>query len=602
MTVRGRRPRGRRLVGGARLDELRLKALEGRLEADLALGRAGELVPELEVLVAEHPFREHLRAQLMLALYRAGRQAEALAAYRQARQTLVAELGYRAGRAAAGSSTGGCSRRTPRSPAAVLPLLAPPRREKSGRSSPSCLADLVDFTATAERARPGGHSRLSKAVLRPHSLRARALRRQGREVHRRRGDGALRRSGCPRGRSRASGARGAGHPRLACRAERPQQVRIAVATGEAHVTFGELEHGRGADSRGRCRQHGGPAAGAAPETASSSASRRSVPRARDRVPGSWGPSRQRGRARPSGPGRRSACWRSPAPILRGTLAPSSVVSASSPPCTSGLPGPPPTLASARHDSRRPRHRQDAPGLRAATSATGADKPGWRQGRSLPYGEGVGFWALGEMVKAEAGILESDQRRRPTPSSKRQSDGRRRSGRGRGIATYLGALIGLARRGARQRRPPRRDVRGLGAFPRVARGRAPARAGLRGPALGRRCSPRFRRRARRPRQRRAAPRRGDGATRAARAPTRLGRRQGGALTISLPPLSESDTTRSSLLCWSASHVDTETHEALLARIGGNPLYAEQFCRMLLEHGRLEELPKASTASSRRAWST
>src|SRR6266545_3670528 len=77
----------------ARLNELRLAALEDRLDADLALGRAGELIPELELLVSEQPFRERLRAQLMLALYRAGRQAEALAAYRQARQTLVDELG-----------------------------------------------------------------------------------------------------------------------------------------------------------------------------------------------------------------------------------------------------------------------------------------------------------------------------------------------------------------------------------------------------------------------------------------------------------------------------------------------------------------------------
>jgi DNA-binding SARP family transcriptional activator len=59
----------------ARLDELRLVALEGRIEADLALGRHTELVAELEALVGEHPLREGLRGQLMLALYRSGRQA-----------------------------------------------------------------------------------------------------------------------------------------------------------------------------------------------------------------------------------------------------------------------------------------------------------------------------------------------------------------------------------------------------------------------------------------------------------------------------------------------------------------------------------------------
>jgi len=76
-----------------RLEELRLAALEDRIEADLALGRHGQLVIELERLVAEQPFRERLRAQLMLALYRSGRQADALAVYQRARRTLVDELG-----------------------------------------------------------------------------------------------------------------------------------------------------------------------------------------------------------------------------------------------------------------------------------------------------------------------------------------------------------------------------------------------------------------------------------------------------------------------------------------------------------------------------
>jgi DNA-binding SARP family transcriptional activator len=76
-----------------RLEELRLVALERRIDADLALGSAAELVAELEALVREHPLREQLRAQLMLALYRSGRQAEALDVYRQTRRLLVDELG-----------------------------------------------------------------------------------------------------------------------------------------------------------------------------------------------------------------------------------------------------------------------------------------------------------------------------------------------------------------------------------------------------------------------------------------------------------------------------------------------------------------------------
>ena len=76
-----------------RLEELRIAAIEQRIEADLALGRDHELVSELEALTVEHPFRERLAAQLMLALYRAGRQADALHAYQRARRVLVDELG-----------------------------------------------------------------------------------------------------------------------------------------------------------------------------------------------------------------------------------------------------------------------------------------------------------------------------------------------------------------------------------------------------------------------------------------------------------------------------------------------------------------------------
>jgi DNA-binding SARP family transcriptional activator len=82
----------------ARLEELRLVALEQRIDAELASGRHAELVGELEALVGEHALRERLRGQLMLALCRSGRQAEALEAYRQARRALVEELGIEPGR------------------------------------------------------------------------------------------------------------------------------------------------------------------------------------------------------------------------------------------------------------------------------------------------------------------------------------------------------------------------------------------------------------------------------------------------------------------------------------------------------------------------
>jgi DNA-binding SARP family transcriptional activator len=81
----------------SRLEELRLAALELRIDADLELGRSAQLIAELEKLVREHPLRERLRGQLMVALYRSGRQADALAAYQEGRRVLVEELGLEPG-------------------------------------------------------------------------------------------------------------------------------------------------------------------------------------------------------------------------------------------------------------------------------------------------------------------------------------------------------------------------------------------------------------------------------------------------------------------------------------------------------------------------
>src|SRR5262249_34668462 len=77
----------------ARLEEQRLAALEQRIAAELGLGLHAQLVPELEELVREHPLRERLRGQLMVTLYRCGRQADALEVYRSGRRLLDEELG-----------------------------------------------------------------------------------------------------------------------------------------------------------------------------------------------------------------------------------------------------------------------------------------------------------------------------------------------------------------------------------------------------------------------------------------------------------------------------------------------------------------------------
>ena len=84
-----------------RLEELRLAAVMDRIDCELALGRHDRVIGELEQLVAEHPLHERVSQQLMLALYRAGRQADALHVYRRTRETLVVRARDRTGQATA---------------------------------------------------------------------------------------------------------------------------------------------------------------------------------------------------------------------------------------------------------------------------------------------------------------------------------------------------------------------------------------------------------------------------------------------------------------------------------------------------------------------
>jgi tetratricopeptide (TPR) repeat protein len=216
---------------------------------------------------------------------------------------------------------------------------------------------------------------------------------------------------------------------------------------------------------------------------------------------------------------------------------------------------------------------------------------WRQGRSLPYGDGVSFWALEEMVKAEAGILEGDPaqkvERKLAEAVRRIIDDPAEADR---IATYLGALVGLGGGEAATGDRPAETFAAWRHFLEALADERPlvlvfedlhwADAALLDfvDELLDRVS-------------------GVPLLVAATArPELLERRPGwaggkpSALTISLPPLSESETTRLVAAMLTQPVVSAEAHEALLARIGGNPLYAEQFCRMLVDHGRLEELPE------------
>ncbi|MEU1898071.1 BTAD domain-containing putative transcriptional regulator [Nocardiopsis dassonvillei] len=166
-----------------RLDEERLSVIESYLDVELGLGRHSRLVGEIRTLVGEHPLRERLRAQLMLALYRSGRQAEALDTYRAGRELLVEELGLEPGEELRGMESailaGDPGLQAPAPPAPAAP---PARAEASADDDaprdpapetrpyqlPTDTADFVgreDVTRTIRETLVGGGGRAGVAVL-----------------------------------------------------------------------------------------------------------------------------------------------------------------------------------------------------------------------------------------------------------------------------------------------------------------------------------------------------------------------------------------------------------------------------------------------------
>jgi YVTN family beta-propeller protein len=127
-----------------RLDELRLTALEDRIDADLEQGRPDELVAELMQLVARHPLRERLQGQLMRALYAAGRQADALDAFRRARRTLSEEVGLEPG-----PQLQELERRILRQDPALAPPLTAPGSDRRKQTRLVLFVGLVVLTAAA---------------------------------------------------------------------------------------------------------------------------------------------------------------------------------------------------------------------------------------------------------------------------------------------------------------------------------------------------------------------------------------------------------------------------------------------------------------------
>ena len=258
-----------------RLEELRLVAIEDRFDALLGLGQGAQLTGELEVLVGEYPLRERLRGQQMLALYRAGRQADALAAYQDARAALVDGLGIDPSPAlvelerqilvqdpALGSamapipaargaeSLGGADTATDRTveafDAAVSPSsgVALSRRERKLVSILFC--DLVGFTAAAEVSDPED---VDAVLDRYYAMARRVAERHGGRVEKFVGDAVMAVFGAPavRGDDPERAVR-AGLAMLASVAELREQdpsfdleVRVGVTTGEAVVKLDARE-------------------------------------------------------------------------------------------------------------------------------------------------------------------------------------------------------------------------------------------------------------------------------------------------------------------------------------------------------------------------
>jgi YVTN family beta-propeller protein len=150
----------------ARLEELRLEAIEDRIDAELELGREEGLAAELEALVHEHPLRERLRGHLMLAQYRAGRQADALETYRQGRALLIDELGIEPARQLQRLEQG-ILNHDPALAGPIRPgLSAKPRRRGAILVVAVVLAGVLAI-AVMTAARPGEGS---AGVARPNSL------------------------------------------------------------------------------------------------------------------------------------------------------------------------------------------------------------------------------------------------------------------------------------------------------------------------------------------------------------------------------------------------------------------------------------------------
>src|SRR6266511_3039302 len=266
----------------SRLEDLRLGAAEDRMEAELACGNHAQVAGELEALVAEHPFRERLRAQLMVALYRSGRQAEALEAYRRGREVLVEELGIDPSLELA-ELEGRILRQDPAllGPPRLPPAPAPVERPIPGPAptpAPSevrktvtvVFCDLAESTALGERLDPEA---LRGVMSRYFGLAKEAVHRHGGTVEKFIGDAVMAVFGLPVLHEddalravRAAADLNEGLQELSAELEQtwgtPLRVRVGVNTGEVVAGEGEgnqvLVTGDPVNTAARLQQAAGP--------------------------------------------------------------------------------------------------------------------------------------------------------------------------------------------------------------------------------------------------------------------------------------------------------------------------------------------------------
>ncbi len=212
-----------------RLEEARLAALEDCIDAELEIGRDGDLVGELEQLVEEHPLRERFRAQLMRSLYRAGRQADALAAFQSAREVLVEELGLEPGEELRSLQQAILRQDASLGPAAELVVERAPDR----RTVTVIFCDLVGSTELAAQLDPEAYrARLSRYF----ELVREPIERHGGTLEKFIGDAVMAVFGVPHLHEDDSlrAVRAAVEAQAALR-EEAIAARVGVSTGEVHV-------------------------------------------------------------------------------------------------------------------------------------------------------------------------------------------------------------------------------------------------------------------------------------------------------------------------------------------------------------------------------